>query len=224
MTTTRQEFLDRVRSAVAAGNRAGEAAPLEDRGNLGYQGAGNDPLTRFCEQLRLTGGCPYPVADRDEARAIVLKLVQERSPRHVLVGRGPWVDVLELPEALPALDAEVTMVDAVSSSQARETYFRADIGISGVDYLLGETGSLVVLARPDQPRSVSLLPPVHIVVAGVEQIIPDLFDLFERIEGLPSCLTIITGPSKTGDIELRLVTGVHGPGEVHVVIITGPNR
>ena len=49
---------------------------------------------------------------------------------------------------------------------------------------------------------------------------PDLFDLFpEGGRDMPSCLTLITGPSKTGDIELKLVTGVHGPGEVHVILI-----
>ena len=75
-----------------------------------------------------------------------------------------------------------------------------------------------------QPRSLSLLPPLHIAVAHQSQILPDLFDLFEtplwtERGGLPSCLSLITGPSKTGDIELRLVTGVHGPGEVHVILI-----
>ena len=116
----------------------------------------------------------------------------------------------------------MTRVDAVAPECCRESFFAADVGISGVDHLLAETGSLVVLSRPDQPRSLSLLPPVHIVVAEVGQIVPDLFDLFARLDGLPSCLTLITGPSKTGDIELRLVTGVHGPGEVHVVLVVGP--
>ena len=80
------------------------------------------------------------------------------------------------------------------------------------------------MSRPDQPRSLSLLPPFHVAIADRRQLLPDLFDLFEERlwaeeHGLPSCLSLITGPSKTGDIELRLVTGVHGPGEVHVVLI-----
>jgi L-lactate dehydrogenase complex protein LldG len=77
-----------------------------------------------------------------------------------------------------------------------------------------------VASRPEQPRSLSLLPPIHVAVAERRQLLPDLFDLFEINKGeLPACLSIITGPSKTGDIELRLVTGVHGPGEIHVILI-----
>jgi L-lactate utilization protein LutC len=104
----------------------------------------------------------------------------------------------------------------------RDTLFGADVGITGADYLIAETGSVVLSSRPDSPRSVSLLPPVHIVVAEGSRIVPDLFDLFaclgREATDLPAGLTIVTGPSKTGDIELRLVTGVHGPGEVHVVV------
>jgi L-lactate dehydrogenase complex protein LldG len=70
-----------------------------------------------------------------------------------------------------------------------------------------------------------LLPPVHIALAERSQLVPDLFDLFEtdllsRRVMMPSCVTLITGPSKTGDIELRLVTGVHGPGEIHVILVS----
>jgi L-lactate utilization protein LutB len=113
--------------------------------------------------------------------------------------------------------------NAPRSASSLKEWFAAELGLSGVDYLIAETGSVVLASRPEQPRSLSLLPPVHIAVAQRRQLLPDLFDLFAvlgaRGEDLPAGLTIITGPSKTGDIELRLVTGVHGPGEVHVVVI-----
>jgi L-lactate dehydrogenase complex protein LldG len=69
-----------------------------------------------------------------------------------------------------------------------------------------------------------LLPPVHIAIVERAQIVPDLFDMFailgRQIEtGLPTNLAFITGPSKTGDIELTLITGVHGPGKWHVIVI-----
>jgi L-lactate dehydrogenase complex protein LldG len=86
----------------------------------------------------------------------------------------------------------------------------------------------VVLTAPGQPRLLSLLPPVHVAVADRAQLLPDLFDLFQDSasagrQSLSACVSIITGPSKTGDIELRLVTGVHGPGEVHVILIDSDN-
>ena len=81
-------------------------------------------------------------------------------------------------------------------------------------------------SAPGSERLASLLPPVHVAVIEAAQILPDLFDLFARLQisghpEMPSNLTLITGPSKTGDIELRLTTGVHGPGEWHVIIIRG---
>ena len=97
------------------------------------------------------------------------------------------------------------------------------MGISGVAYAIAETGTLVMASGPNDPRSLSLTPFVHIAVVGSDQLLPDLFDLFTELEPekdrLPACLSFITGPSKTGDIELKLVTGVHGPGELHVVLI-----
>ncbi len=114
------------------------------------------------------------------------------------------------------------MADRLAVGAERATLFAANVGISGVDHLVAETGSIAIGARPEEPRSLSLLPPVHIAVADRSQLLPDLFDLFAGRPSMPSCLTLITGPSKTGDIELRLVTGVHGPGEVHVVLIDSP--
>ena len=171
------------------------------------------------------GGHAHVVADPAAARARVVELVQATRARRVLVGRGPFLDALGLADALRRLGLDVTLADDVPPDGARDAFFAADVGISGVDFLVAETGTVVLCARPHEPRSVSLLPPVHLAVAERSQLLPDLFDLFAALApeaaagALPSCLALITGPSKTGDIELRLVTGVHGPGEVHVVLV-----
>ncbi len=241
MTDSRELFLQRVRQAVAAGNRAGVPAALEPRGSVEYRGAGPDAVSRFCDELAKAGGQAYLVPDRDAAAMRVLELVKARSARRILIGGGKLLDQLNLRASLQELAAEVISADGLEAGSSRDVLFSADLGITGVDYLVAETGSLVLLMRPGEPRTLSLLPPVHIAVAEQAQIVPDLFDVFAALgtsltlpspwgrgqgEGpvdgpaLPSCLTLITGPSKTGDIELRLVTGVHGPGELHVILLT----
>jgi L-lactate utilization protein LutC len=220
MTAARDAFLQRVRQAVAAGNRAGGAPALPARGDLGYQGAGPDPAARFVQELVAAGGQAHLAPDRAAAAAAVVELVRARAARRVLLGRGRVLDLLPLAEGLCADGVEVTRVEELPPGDCRAPLFAADVGISEPAYLIAETGSLAVAAGPDEPRSLSLLPPVHIAVADDTHLLADLFDLFARYPaGLPSCLTLITGPSKTGDIELRLVTGVHGPGEVHVVLL-----
>jgi L-lactate dehydrogenase complex protein LldG len=221
MTTTRQDFLNRVRQAVAAGNSAGRRPEHPSRGGIGYQGGGADLVQHFCEQFTVAGGIPIVVPDHDTAAARVLDLVRGKSPQRVVLGSGPYVDQLNL---APNLLQTGVALSTTSEPVAKEQFFAADLSISAVDYLIAETGSLVVSAKPHDPRSVSLIAPVHIAIAGRGQLLPDLFDLFARVPGsngqeLPSCLTLITGPSKTGDIELKLVTGVHGPKEVHVILI-----
>jgi L-lactate utilization protein LutC len=217
MTTGRDAFLQRVREAVAKGNRPGVAAGRPERGRVGYQGADPDPVARFQEELTRAGGQLHLAADSEGAVRKVREIIQTHSVRRVLLGRGSYLDTLGLAGRLRGL--EILCVDALSPDSSPEPLFAADLGISGVDYLIAETGSVVLLARPEEPRSLSLLPPVHIAIAERTQLIPDLFDLFEGRTEMPSCLTLITGPSKTGDIELRLVTGVHGPGELQVVLV-----
>jgi L-lactate utilization protein LutC len=220
--TDRESFLKRVRTAVEAGNHAGAAVPHPSRGDVGYQGRGFDAVRRFCDELLAAGGIAHLVADRPSAAARVVELVQARQARRVLIGQGSILDTLDLANRLRSLGIEIDHADA-----SRGAYFAADIGISDVDVLIAETGTIVQASRSGQPRSLSLLPPVHIAVAERAQLVPDLFDWFESIPvesragGLPAGLSLITGPSKTGDIELRLVTGVHGPGEVHVVLMNG---
>jgi len=91
-----------------------------------------------------------------------------------------------------------------------------DLGVTGCDYLVAQTGSIIVSTVSSGGRALSVLPPVHLVIARREQIVPDLASAFsllrERYDNhWPSALSFITGPSRTADIEKILVMGAHGP-------------
>lgn len=218
--SSRTTFLQRVRAAVAAGNGAGRTPGLPDRGNIGYQGAGTDPISHFREALTTAGANLHVVSSAEDARQKVIGLIDGRTLQRVLLGCDPLLDSLNLADPLRARGLAVDVIGDIPSGSERKAFFAADLAISGADYLIAETGTIVACSRPEEPRSLSLLAPIHIVVAHRRQLLPDLFDLFDTLDPtMPSCIALITGPSKTGDIELRLVTGVHGPGEVHLVLI-----
>ncbi len=208
----REAMLSRIRQAVRDGNTAG-TPPLPERGSVGHQGAGPDPVARLRDELAAAGGVFHPVATWAEARVRVADLLQQRGCKRVLVGP----DVEGVIDDLRSAGMEVW---ETAKQPTRPELFAADAGVSAVDAVVAETGTIALHTRPDQPRVLSLLPPIHIAVADGSKIVPDLFDLFTGAAP-PACLTLITGPSKTGDIELKLVTGVHGPGEVHLVFVTG---
>ena len=114
----------------------------------------------------------------------------------------------------------------------REKFFRADIGMSGANALTADTGSIFLIENEGNIRFATNAPPVHIAVVGIEKILPTLGDgtllveVASRYAGYyaPSYVSIISGPSKTGDIEKVIIWGVHGPKEVHVVLLDNGRR
>jgi L-lactate dehydrogenase complex protein LldG len=104
----------------------------------------------------------------------------------------------------------------------REICASAGFGITCADYALADTGTLVMLSSMEEARMISLLPPAHIAVVPKNRILGGLDELLTRVPkpaDLTSSMVLITGPSRTGDIEQILVRGVHGPGEIHIVVI-----
>jgi len=104
----------------------------------------------------------------------------------------------------------------------REAAAAADFGITVAEYGLAETGTLVMMASAEESRLVSLLPPVHIAILQRERLLTGLDEFYARFP-LPgehtSATVFITGPSRTADIEMLLVRGVHGPGAIHVIVV-----
>lgn len=110
-------------------------------------------------------------------------------------------------------------------SEHREEVFRTNVGITGGDYVIAETGTLVIHPKKGVSRLTSLAPPVHIAVIKRGQILPSLDELFllEHVDlnsgERHAAMNLISGPSRTGDIEATIVHGIHGPVETHVVLV-----
>jgi L-lactate dehydrogenase complex protein LldG len=107
-----------------------------------------------------------------------------------------------------------------------ETLFNAKAAITGVDFAVAETASILLAGSPLQRRLSSLVVEFHFALIWPDQIVPDLIDLPGQIQknfgkDIPAGLTLISGPSKTSDIELTLVVGVHGPAQMHMVLLPG---
>jgi L-lactate utilization protein LutC len=136
---------------------------------------------------------------------------------HVVVVKTPG-------EAQVAVDKVLNGRTFIQSSRpfSREAIAQTEVGITSADYALADTGSLVIFTESNESRLLSLLPPCHIAVIESSRIVASLDDVF-RLRPLPgtdsSAMVVITGPSRTADIEMRLVRGVHGPGEIHVIVI-----
>jgi L-lactate dehydrogenase complex protein LldG len=224
--SARETFLGNVREALASATRPASGGRPPPRIRADERSKPTDLADNFCKRFTEAGGRASLVADDASALSQIVQIIENVGAKRILLGQGPLLGRLGVGERLTELGHEVTATDTLTASDARDVFFSADLSISGVDYLIAETGTVVVTARPGEPRSLSLLAPVHVAVAEETQLLPDLFDLFDQSVwneqgGAPSCVTLITGPSKTGDIELRLVTGVHGPGEIHVILIRG---
>ena len=157
----------------------------------------------------------------------MLDLLAQYQAKRVLLWQHEVIDALRLESALSDTGIEFfdyEQLHTMDADEARSAYMAAEVGITSCDIAIAETGSLVVCSKPGQERIASLVTPVHIAIVTRAQIVPDLFDAFVQLDRLgfddiPSNISIITGPSKTGDIELTLTTGVHGPGKWHVVIM-----
>ena len=135
-----------------------------------------------------------------------------RSPFGVLLAEG-WED------DLPPLVAYEESVE-----QCKERLFSIDAGITSTQGAIADVGALILWPTADEPRLMSLAPPLHIAVLDADKIHDSLASAMRQerwAEGMPTNALLISGPSKTADIELVLTFGVHGPKELVVLVLDG---
>ena len=245
--TGRDAFFATVRQALGRAPGDGppdDAALLPDAGALDERVAAivedcrqrSAELMAALEESSARAGCVVRrVESPAEAGRYAAAVAADHSARAVVRTAHPVLDEIGLPEALQGRGIELFGPDGGRGDRAgpgraerealRERTLEAAVGVTGVDYAVAETGSAVIVARPGVARLASLLPPVHVAVVTSGQVLPGLDELFvlRRRDMLRrpgrDYMNVISGPSRSADIEYTLVTGVHGPGEVHVVLV-----
>jgi L-lactate dehydrogenase complex protein LldG len=202
------------------------AAGLEHPGPAPVSEVSGDLVARFQVEATALGVTVHRVRGASAAIDTVLALLAERHASRVLAWNAEWLNCPGLAAAIAAAGIALESCWLPSDPKARGARLAAldpvPMGLTGAVAGLADTGSLAVISGPGRGRMASLLPPVHIAVLRADQIVPSLSHFLAShadAADAGSNLVFITGPSRTGDIEMTLSRGVHGPGVVHVIVI-----
>jgi len=182
----------------------------------------SDPVERFYKEFELAGGHSHRHTSMEATKETIRDLANRFSGRPIAVSAN-------LP--LAAADwLKESGHDVLSLSRpgedCRDSLSQCGLGITDCDWAIAETGTVILTSSPNRPRLYSLLPELHLVLIPEERMIPHLSGAGPNIhraltssDASPSCVNLITGPSRSADIGLTLVTGVHGPCEIHAILI-----
>ena len=166
----------------------------------------------FLDEVRKLSGVAAELTP-ESISAALQTLVTQQNIRKATLWHTPLFEQLELENTLRSLGVEL-----VSPTADKHDMALCDLGITTAEYLLPETGTLVLRSSAEQPRAVSLLPRIHLAIVKPEMLRPDLHQIFAEAKN-SNYLVFITGPSRTADIELTVTLGVHGPKNLYVWMI-----
>ena len=219
----RNAFLDRI--ALRLGRARRFSAPARDVSGLPAMTRGTiDPVARFCTELGAVGGTAHRVRDTAALGATLRAELERSGATRIVTAARTELRAFELDWLWSDLGARaVGEPGLLAEDEIRHSLSQAQVGVTAVDFALAETGSVVVSARPSAPRGLSLLPSLHVALIRASQILPELSAALAAYAGaatdLPSAIHVITGPSRTSDIENDLTIGVHGPAAVTAIVL-----
>jgi L-lactate dehydrogenase complex protein LldG len=221
--SAREEILARLRQAPKMEIPARPVMPTPREVLLDRDGL----TARFTEELTRESGVVYRAADREEILDYLTEIARAESLTRIMMSTDDMIRSLDLPAWG---ERQGVSVSTAADYPDRESYTRAvfdetDAGVTGADFAVAETGTLVIAHGGNQPRLVSLAPVLHVAVVGIDRLVPtyeDALSVFYGDAGLipPAHLTLVTGPSMTADIRATAFKGMHGPRRV-IVILAG---
>lgn len=236
----RADFLTRIRHEVRrtpglfpASTAIPPERPAEAAGAVRRQMAERWPgaLQRFAQEFERVSGIFHRVTGIEDVPPVIRAIARAKDARE-LITWNPGELGIDLRPGLEPEGLSVAVAPSDGRDEARRRHgaaaARAQIGVTGADWALAETGTLILIAGAGRPRSTSLLPDTHIAIFGKERLLETLEQVGVMLEALHAdparamsgaVINFITGPSRTADIELTLTRGVHGPKEVHAIFV-----
>jgi len=200
VTPAKENILKRIRQALS--NPVPLPFPQSEGTNSVFLPAADDLEVLFAQEFtNLQGRFAFCVSEEDMLKQ-VQQLIAAKEWTKIYCNTNKWKEPFSNTINLPGCDASIT----------------------GCEYLVARTGTIVMSAAQQSGRTVSVYAPIHICIAYTSQLVYDVKDALQFIKekyagNIPSLITFASGPSRTADIEKTLVTGVHGPREVYCFLV-----
>jgi L-lactate dehydrogenase complex protein LldG len=216
MNPIREAILGKVREAL--GRRPGSTiAPIPTTARIAPRtpGDADAEIAQLLAEIGELNGSTRRLANRQELRTALADLVKVEGVTKATLWTTPDLAAWEVAGTLQALGVEI-----VPAQADKHLVATCELGVTGVDAALPETGTLQLLSSPERPRVVSLLPRVHLAIFTPAVLRADLHQTFAAAKDA-GCSVLVTGPSRTSDIELTLTLGVHGPKSLYAWLMNG---
>lgn len=210
-STSREKVLKRVRHALIY--KTDNPFPQVDFDSAVYKPLQDTPDVNFAQEFTKVGGAFIYCENESELVSTLAALHSE----------GNWGNIFCAEAGFQFLLSEAGVPFESDETSLKEL----NVTITGCEFLISRLGSIMVSSR--NGRRLNVYPEKHVVIAYVDQLVDDLKDAFDAIQTkysgkLPSLISVITGPSRTADIEKTLVMGAHGPRELYVILVEKPEE
>ncbi len=244
----REDFLSNVSASLGRARRPSQIAPspgqyadmaeaavAADAARIDAQDRDTELLSAAAESLATGGWNVHRAETIEDVGDLIVEICRDIGAESALRSGHEVLDEARIDSALARsglLLSNMTLNDDMDSAERdemrsvhRREVYQTDVGITGGDYVIAETGTLVIHPKKGVSRLTSLAPPVHIAVMRSGQVLPTLDELFllEQVDiqsgDRHAAMNLISGPSRTGDIEATIVQGIHGPVETHIILV-----
>lgn len=219
-TSAREEILSRLKKApfIKAPDRPEMPPSKESAMDL------EELVQLFTSSLEEQTGVVYRVGSMDEVTTKLTEILNEEGFKKVMASNDDVINSLNLVEWGGSIGVEVLTPDMFKERNdfKKAVFDEVEIGITGCDFAVAETGTLVMIHNANQARLVSLAPAVHLAIVPLDRMVPVYERAIENAfagDNRPPQVSFISGPSMTADIQATMFKGMHGPRRVIVILV-----